>query len=197
MKKEMIISKTAFDIRAAELGGLMASGFIDIRCKAALDVHKLISGLPDSLKKSPYCQPAIAALMKMAAGILSDCITPGGWKWEFNSTAGSWELRSASNGERVIMSGSPNIDPETIPDMRTIAEAGTVQHETGLSPRELTEQNAMLLGALIYIVDQCQPTAPADYVDPFIKTRQPVPRAPSIHAVLYAQQLIQRCGGRT
>lgn len=54
---------------------------------------------------------------------------------------GGCRVREAVNGHVVaIVMGAD--------DARLVAEAGTVAHETGLSPRQLADQRAELLGAL-------------------------------------------------
>lgn len=70
-------------------------------------------------------------------------------------TPGVWELSEArgSDGEHLVVGGAGQsfglIAAVTLMgDARLIAEAGTVLHETGLTPRELQKQRDELLAAL-------------------------------------------------
>lgn len=74
--------------------------------------------------------------------------TPGPWEYVgegFTDAGGRFLEIVDANGEAIIGEyGGPSSED----DARLIAEAGTVFHETGLTPRELAAQRAELLGAL-------------------------------------------------
>ena len=73
-------------------------------------------------------------------------ITPGPWK------AVPWHIME---GNPAVQAPDGHLICETScnDDAELIAEAGTVAHETGLSPRELAEQRAELLAALDDVVE--------------------------------------------
>ncbi|BEV44811.1 hypothetical protein [Afipia carboxidovorans] len=84
--------------------------------------------------------------------------TPGPWKWTWENMNRDWAIVTDVHGSIIA-----NVNTETGPDAcfapatrwmpaeanaRLIAEAGTVAHETGLTPRQLAEQRDELLEAL-------------------------------------------------
>lgn len=69
--------------------------------------------------------------------------TQGPWKYhEDVSPIGQYYVRGA-NGEMIV--SGPSLKNEA--DAKLIAEAGTVAHETGLTPRQLKDQRDELLEA--------------------------------------------------
>lgn len=78
--------------------------------------------------------------------------TPGPWSIH-EGGAGYGHIRDG-NYRSLASYGDASIDrAESKANARLIAEAGTVHHETGLSPRQLAEHRAELLAALTMVRD--------------------------------------------
>lgn len=80
-------------------------------------------------------------------------VTPGPWKPDFKQIG----LVTAENGAEVAKCKRLTGLVELQDRARLIAEAGTVHHETGLTPRQLVEQRDALveaLGLLLHEVDE-------------------------------------------
>jgi hypothetical protein len=71
-------------------------------------------------------------------------VTPGPWKPDFKQIG----LVTAENGAEVAKCKRLTGLVELQDRARLIAEAGTVHHETGLTPRQLVEQRDALAGAI-------------------------------------------------
>ena len=81
--------------------------------------------------------------------------TPGPWNVCKDGSLGSVESASGKMVAQAQQITAPaGLDMERLANARLIAEAGTVAHETGLTPRQLAEQRAELLEALQDLVAQ-------------------------------------------
>lgn len=81
-------------------------------------------------------------------------ITPGRWVFnQFVEHAGT--ISADTVGKRIAVICAPSLGQtsETDANGRLIAEAGTVANETGLTPRQLADQRAELLGLLQELID--------------------------------------------
>ena len=72
--------------------------------------------------------------------------TPGPWKFEDES---GYVAVRGQNGAGIFYESKWHVGAKD--DAQLIAEAGTVLHETGLTPRQLASQRAELLEALRYL----------------------------------------------
>lgn len=70
--------------------------------------------------------------------------TPGPW---FVGSSGAFKVASVTNAT-AIYSDHPPSEKAIWSDAKLIAEAGTVHHETGLTPRQLVEQRDALAETL-------------------------------------------------
>lgn len=74
--------------------------------------------------------------------------TPGPW---FVGSSGAFKVASVTNAT-AIYSDHPPSEKAIVADAALIAEAGTVHHETGLTPRQLVEQRDALIESMKKIV---------------------------------------------
>lgn len=74
--------------------------------------------------------------------------TPGPW---FVGSSGAFKVASVTNAT-AIYSDHPPSEKAIWSDAKLIAEAGTVHHETGLTPRQLVEQRDALAKVVADVV---------------------------------------------
>ena len=86
---------------------------------------------------------------------MSEAIKPTPGPWAVSGLGGPWEstLRIRAPGWGLVAQigvnpGMPHWDLPQRANAALIAEAGTVHHETGLTPRQLVEQRDALAAAL-------------------------------------------------
>ena len=86
---------------------------------------------------------------------MSEAIKPTPGPWTVSGLGGPWEqslkIRAPSWGMVAHVGVNPSIPHWDLPQRANaalIAEAGTVHHETGLTPRQLVEQRDALAAAL-------------------------------------------------
>lgn len=91
---------------------------------------------------------------------MSEAIKPTPGPWAVSGLGGPWEstLRIRAPGWGLVAQigvnpGMPHWDLPQRANAALIAEAGTVHHETGLTPRQLVEQRDALLAAIQAAVD--------------------------------------------
>lgn len=90
-------------------------------------------------------------------------VTAGPWFVDLDEDGAAWFWRRGEMGERVLLldgrtrrDRTPSwVHCDNPADARLIAEAGTVYHETGLTPRQLAEQRGELVAALEGCLAQC------------------------------------------
>lgn len=85
--------------------------------------------------------------------------TPGPW---FVGSSGAFKVASVTNAT-AIYSDHPPSEKAIWSDAKLIAEAGTVHHETGLTPRQLLEQRNALEAALQKMLDAYERSKPPGY----------------------------------
>lgn len=78
--------------------------------------------------------------------------TPGPWEAELKLNMGRLMVHGHDNNAVCKMADARS-NNQNIANARLIAEAGTVAHETGLTPRQLAEQRKELLEACKAILE--------------------------------------------
>ena len=105
--------------------------------------------------------------------------TPGVWKWDSDPIKGDplgrLRFRVVTTGKTITQCYYSSDDEHAKDDTRLIAEAGTVHHETGLTPRQLVERVKELEKAM------------GEYMSAF-------GQALEAHGILFAQQQISADG---
>lgn len=91
---------------------------------------------------------------------MSEAIKPTPGPWTVSGLGGPWEqslkIRAPSWGMVAHVGVNPSMPHWDLPQRANaalIAEAGTVRHETGLTPRQLVEQRDALAKALLQTTD--------------------------------------------
>ena len=97
---------------------------------------------------------------------MSEAIKPTPGPWAVSGLGGPWEstLRIRAPGWGLVAQigvnpGMPHWDLPQRANAALIAEAGTVHHETGLTPRQLVEQRDALVAALAEMYEFFEPNA--------------------------------------
>lgn len=83
---------------------------------------------------------------------MSEASKPTSGPW-FVGSSGAFKVASVTNST-AIYSDHPPSEKAIWSDAKLIAEAGTVHHETGLSPRQLVEQRDAMAKALEFALLQ-------------------------------------------